>query len=111
MELITCGKMDFWRDKEQIFRLDGVVPFFTSHLMVPFAHQLVDWEDILSKGWFPAELETLEKIFPALDMSRCVWDDHFLCCSSCSSSWMLISLKSDLKSFVSDLGGCWCTIF
>ncbi|GLJ15949.1 hypothetical protein SUGI_0263620 [Cryptomeria japonica] len=80
--------------------------------MVPFAHHLVDWEDILSKGWFHAELETLEKIFPALDVSKCVvLDDDFLCCSNCSSSWMLISLKSDLKSFVSDLGDCWCTLF
>ncbi|GLJ34092.1 hypothetical protein SUGI_0685310 [Cryptomeria japonica] len=79
--------------------------------MVPFSH-LVKWEDILRKGWFYVELESLERIFLALDVRRCVvLDDNFLCCNNCSSSWTSIFLKSDLKSIVSDLVGYWCTLF
>lgn len=50
-KLIGYGWRDSWRDKDQFFRISGVANFLTSHLVVPFVHQQMDWKKILSVDW------------------------------------------------------------
>lgn len=38
IEITKSHKNDLWSDKDQDFRLKGVVPFFTNHCVFPLFH-------------------------------------------------------------------------
>ncbi|GLJ30659.1 hypothetical protein SUGI_0607180 [Cryptomeria japonica] len=83
-----------------------------NHFTLWFALIQESWYNLFGHASDGFQLEFAWRWYPTLDMSRCVvLDDDFLCCNSCSSSWMLIFLKSYLKTIISDLVGYWCTLF
>lgn len=106
MEIVISRKRNLWKDKDSIFSFIDVVPILTSHLMVPFSHQLMDWRDASNKRWFNNGLKFLEGMFPALGMNNChIMHVDFQSCSSYSTPCMLIFLKSDFNWFTSDVIG------
>ncbi|GLJ50688.1 hypothetical protein SUGI_1079840 [Cryptomeria japonica] len=81
MELITCGKKDLWRDKEQIFSLDGIVPFFTNHLMLGQSISVYGSVQALTSGYPYALSSTYdwdnEPLLSMVHHSKGAWNGNY----------------------------------